>query len=226
MIKKGTFVLLMIFAFVAKSQLVPTDKLALLKGIVTDFQGKPIPREIIIFENSIRTYSVKITADANGKFEVLVPVNATYDLRYKNFTVDMNYSRMQIPADKEAVYEVEIRIDPPKEIVLDNIYFDTGKSTLKPASNKSLNDLVEVLKIKSTMVIEIQGHTDNDGSLESNMSLSQARAEAVKKYLVSKGIADKRVQAKGYGPTRPVADNATEAGKSKNRRTGLKVLSQ
>ena len=76
------------------------------------------------------------------------------------------------------------------------------------------------------MVVEIQGHTDDVGKPEDNLKLSQDRAEEVRKYLVSKGIEAMRVSAKGYGHTMPIADNANDAGKSKNRRTSLKVIKE
>ena len=76
------------------------------------------------------------------------------------------------------------------------------------------------------MVVEIQGHTDNVGKEDDNLKLSQERADEVKKYLISKGIEESRVTAKGYGATMPIADNATEPGKSKNRRTSLKVIKE
>ncbi len=204
----------------------PTANLALLQGTVTNMKGKVLPHEVIIFENSKTKAVLQATTNARGKFEMLAPVNALYNLKYKNFTLDMNYTQMQIPPDPNAIYEVDIKIEPPKEFVLDNVYFDTGKASLKPSSNKALNDLVSVLNLKTTMEIEIQGHTDNVGKDEDNLKLSQDRADAVKKYLVSKGINDKRITAKGYGPTRPVADNSTDAGKAKNRRTSLKVIKE
>ncbi len=204
----------------------PTDKMALLKGVVTNYKMKPLSKEIIMFSNDKTKAIIKVNTDANGKFEVLIPVNATYSLKYKNFTSDVDYTKMTIPASKEATYEVEIKIDPPKEFVLDNVYFDTGKSSLKPTSFKALNDLVEILKLKNTMIVEIQGHTDNVGKEDENLKLSQERAGEVKKYLVSKGIEESRITAKGYGATMPVADNTTEAGKSKNRRTSLKVIKE
>lgn len=206
--------------------LVPTDKLALLKGVVTNFKGKILSNEIIMFSNDKTKVIVKAITDANGKFEVLVPVNAIYSLKYKTFTSDQDYTKMSVPDDKEATYDVQIKIDPPKDFVLDNVYFDTGKSSLKVQSNKALNDLVEVLKFKSTMVIEIQGHTDDVGKEEDNLKLSQERAEAVKKYLSAKGINESRFTAKGYGQTMPIADNGTESGKAKNRRTSLKVIKE
>jgi outer membrane protein OmpA-like peptidoglycan-associated protein len=207
-------------------KLVPGDKEALLVGKVTNFKGKPLVNEIILLVNEKTKAVVKVTTGEGGKFEALVPVNATYALKYKNFTTDMDYTKMEIPPDKQATYEVEIKIDPPREIVLDNVYFDTGRSSLKPSSHKALNDLVEILKLKKTMVVEIQGHTDNAGSEQSNQELSQARAEEVKKYLVARGVPAERIVATGYGQSRPVADNATEAGRSKNRRTGLKVIKE
>ena len=181
----------------------PTDKLALLKGVVTNFKGKPLGKEIIMFYNEKTKALVKVTTDAAGKFEALIPVGGVYALKYKTFTADVDYTKMEIPNDKEATYEVGIKIDPPKDFVLENVYFESGRSSLKPNSFKALNDLVEILKIKNTMVVEIQGHTDNVGKDEENMKLSQDRADEVRKYLVSKGIETARVTSKGYGPTMP-----------------------
>jgi outer membrane protein OmpA-like peptidoglycan-associated protein len=204
----------------------PTDKLALLKGVVTNFKGKPLSKEIIMFSNDKTKAIVKVNTDVNGKFELLIPINATYSLKYKNFTTDMEYTKMNVPATKEASYDVAIKIDPPKDFVLDNVYFETGKSTLKPNSFKALNDLVEILNIKNTMVVEIQGHTDNVGKEDDNLKLSQERANEVRKYLISKGIAEARVSAKGYGQTMPIAENIDDASKAKNRRTSLKVIKE
>lgn len=206
--------------------LMPTDKLALLKGTVTNFKGKPLNNEVILLVNEKTRATFSILTNANGKFELLIPVDATYVLKYKNFTSDVDYTKMIIPPDKEAEYEVRIKLEPPKEFVLENVYFDSGKTTLKPNSTSALNNLVEVLKAKSTMVVEIQGHTDNVGKEEDNQKLSQGRAEAVKNYLISKGIAANRISAKGYGSSQPIADNGTDAGKAKNRRTSLKVMKE
>ena len=204
----------------------PTDQLALLQGTVTNFKGKVLGNETILFSNDKTKATVKANTDAKGRFQVLVPVNAVYSLKYKTFTTDQDYTKMSVPGDAEATYEVTIKIDPPKNFVLSNVYFDTGKSTLKPASHKALDDLVEVLKLKSTMVIEIEGHTDDVGKPEDNLKLSQGRADEVKKYLTAKGISAARISAKGYGQEMPVADNTTEEGRSKNRRTSLKVIKE
>lgn len=226
--KKMSLLLLwtLFLAQITAQELKPTDKLALLKGKVTNFKGKVLSNEVVMLVDEKKQESFKITTDPQGKFELLVPVNTTYTLKYKKFTTDVNYTKMNIPADKEAEYEVLIKIDPPKEFVLENVYFDSGKSIIKAESNTALNNLVEVLKAKSSMQVEIQGHTDNVGQEEDNLKLSQGRAEAVKKYLITKGIAENRIQAKGYGSEQPIADNSTAEGKAKNRRTSLKVLKE
>lgn len=217
----------MFCCFVSFSQeLQPTDKLALLKGVVMNFKNKVLPKETIVLVDSKTKKTYSANSDAMGKFQMLVPVGAKYSLKYKSFTNEMEYTEMEIPGTPNQAYEVEINIEPPTSFVLENVFFDTGKATLKPTSNKSLNNLVDVLKVKNTMVVEIQGHTDNVGKPEDNLKLSQQRAEAVKTFLVTKGIDAKRLTAKGYGDTVPVEDNANEAGRAKNRRTSLKVLKQ
>ncbi len=219
------FFCLLIFSF--KSQtLTPTKQLALLKGLVTNFKDKVLSNEIIIFYNYKTKTSLKINTDEKGKFEVLIPINNTYSLRYKTFTTDQDYTKLTISDDKDATYEVRIKIDPPKSFILDNVYFDTGKSSLKSSSFRALADLVEVLKLKINMFIEIQGHTDNVGSEESNLKLSQDRADAVKNYLVNKGISNDRITSIGYGQSMPIDYNSSEEGKAKNRRTSLKVIKE
>jgi outer membrane protein OmpA-like peptidoglycan-associated protein len=221
-----TFFFSAVIGLTQSQTLTPTDNLAVLRGIVTNFKGKVLSNEVILLVNEKTKAVFKITTDSKGKFELLIPVDATYSLKYRNFTTDVDYTKMILPPDKQAEYDVRIKIEPPKEFVMDNVYFDSGKATLKLGSNKALNNLVEVLKAKSTMTVEIQGHTDDVGKEEDNLKLSQGRADAVKNYLISKGIAKDRIIAKGYGWTQPIADNGTEAGKAKNRRTSLKVIKE
>ena len=117
----------------------------------------------------------------------------------------------------------------PKEVAkftgtIEGIYFDTNKSTIKSKSRPKLDQAVEVLKKFPTIRIEISGHTDSTGSREHNMELSAARAEAVKDYLVNKGIDASRITTRGAGPDSPVDTNDTKAGRAKNRRIEFKIL--
>jgi len=87
-----------------------------------------------------------------------------------------------------------------------------------------LEKAVDLMKANPSMVIEVGGHTDNVGNDENNIKLSHQRAKSVRQYLVTAGIASKRVQAKGYGETTPIADNETKEGKAANRRTEFIIL--
>jgi OOP family OmpA-OmpF porin len=101
------------------------------------------------------------------------------------------------------------------------INFDTGKSTIKPDSAETLNAAAAALKAAGELRVEVAGHTDNVGTPEANLKLSQDRAQAVMAALTERGIKAERLTAKGYGQTAPVADNRTEDGRAKNRRVEL-----
>lgn len=105
------------------------------------------------------------------------------------------------------------------------ILFDTAKATIKGEdSEKCLKEVVTLLKKNASWRMEIGGHTDNVGSKEANAKLSQQRADAVRAWLVANGVEASRLVARGYGDSRPVADNASEEGRAKNRRVGLVKL--
>jgi outer membrane protein OmpA-like peptidoglycan-associated protein len=105
------------------------------------------------------------------------------------------------------------------------VKYQTGKFKVLPASYKLLNQVVQVLNDYPKMKVRIEGHTDSVGGESFNLKLSQKRAEAVKAYLVGKGIADDRLEAAGYGLTRPIASNRTAKGRAQNRRTEFYIAS-
>ena len=108
----------------------------------------------------------------------------------------------------------------------DNLEFETGKAVIKSSSFKALNDLAKLLDDRSLWKLLVSGHTDNVGSEKSNMTLSKARAGAVKDFLTKAGIDASRIETKAYGPNRPLADNTTAEGRQKNRRVELTVLQE
>ena len=120
------------------------------------------------------------------------------------------------PAIKE---EVKKKVDYAAQ----NILFATGSYKLLSSSNKGLNEVVKILQDNPDLKLSIDGHTDNTGTPEKNQTLSENRANAVKNYLVSKGIAESRLDAAGHGQDQPIADNKTAAGRQKNRRVELKL---
>jgi OmpA-OmpF porin, OOP family len=111
-----------------------------------------------------------------------------------------------------------------KAVVLEGVEFDNDKDTLRPVSLTTLDEVAASLKDWPDVRIEVQGHCSDPGTAEHNMDLSQRRAAAVKAYLVSRGLDASRLEAKGYGESKPIASNKTEAGRQLNRRVELHVI--
>ncbi len=209
----------------AAQDLQPTETEALLNVAVVNFANKPQEGEVVTFISTKDEKSFTGTTQADGKFSLLIPKGQQYKVQYKSFTTDQDYKTVDIPqVEGHFTFDYTIKVEPPKVYTLDNVFFDTGKSALRVASYKELDELVEHMTKKKSMVIEIAGHTDNVGSKESNQQLSEDRANAVRDYLLKKKIAPERVTAKGYGDTQPVAGNDTPDGKQKNRRTEVRII--
>jgi len=122
---------------------------------------------------------------------------------------------------------VEIKAAEKKilEKAFSSLQFATGKDIIKPVSYPSLNQLATLMKQHADdWMLKLSGHTDNQGGAEANMLLSEKRAKAIKKYLVSKGVKEDKIVAEWFGQTQPIESNATEAGRQKNRRVEMKVL--
>jgi OOP family OmpA-OmpF porin len=113
----------------------------------------------------------------------------------------------------------------PKPGVFDTIYFDPNKTNINPTAAKALDRNGMILKQNPNIKVEIGGHTDGEGSEKANQMISEKRALSAKKYIQDKfNIPDSRLKVKGYGSTKPVADNKTQEGRSKNRRVEFKVI--
>ena len=108
----------------------------------------------------------------------------------------------------------------------DGLEFETGKSTLKPSSQERLKHVAAVMKAYPAVNIKIGGYTDNVGDPQLNLKISGERARATLQELVNMGIAANRMDAEGYGEQHPVADNATEQGRQKNRRVDIRVTAK
>lgn len=106
----------------------------------------------------------------------------------------------------------------------DNLEFNTGKAIIRSTSYPSLDKLAELLKNKKEYNLLIEGHTDNVGKRESNLTLSKNRANAVKTYLMKKGVPESKLKTMWYGPDKPIDDNKTEAGRQRNRRVEMTIV--
>lgn len=203
-----------------------------LKGHIYDEKTKiPVKAnfELIDVETG-NTIISSFSDEKTGDFLVSIPENKRYALNvnadgylFYSDAFDMKLN------DQKDPFLLDIALKPIEignSIILKNIFFDTDMFDLKQESTVELLKLVELLKKNPSLKIEIAGHTDNQGSKTHNQTLSQNRAKAVYDYLVKQGIAATRLSYKGYGDTAPIADNSTEDGRAKNRRTEFKVLSK
>jgi outer membrane protein OmpA-like peptidoglycan-associated protein len=132
---------------------------------------------------------------------------------------------MDKPVVKNLDFKLET-IETGKSYNINDIFFATNSFELNDASRSVLNILIDFLNDNPTVAIEIQGHTDNVGSRADNMALSENRAREVYNYLVEKHIEKGRLKYKGYADTKPVAENTTETGRAKNRRTVFVIVNK
>ena len=199
-----------------------------LEVLVTNTQNDPRQGEEVVFVDTLSKETYRGITDSNGKFNVQLPEGSTYLVKIKGISAQQDYQVFSVPelADNRQYRTSQflIKYDPPTVYTLDNVYFGSNKATLREASYQELNELVEYMERRKHIRVEIAGHTDNVGSKEANLYLSRRRAGRVKAYLVSQGIAEGRIEAKGYGEDHPVAGNNTEAGRQKNRRTEVRIL--
>ena len=128
------------------------------------------------------------------------------------------------PNTPEGVQVDKLGCGPDQVILLKGVNFAFGTSELTDEAKRILDGVADILKRYPELKLEVAGHTDNIGDRQNNIRLSQARANAVKEYLVERGISPDRLVAKGYGPDQPIADNSTRAGRAANRRVELRKI--
>lgn len=169
----------------------------------------------VLFEND-RYTSLKIAK--SGK-EIWAQIDTAWTDGCQLFIVEKQEMAQEIAANAEA-FSNDLRDTGHAAIY--GIYFDTGQSVIKPESEAALEQIAKLLKGDNSLKVNVVGHTDNVGGIDSNMKLSQARADAVVMALTSKyGIVSTRLKAYGVGPLAPVASNKTDEGRAKNRRVEL-----
>jgi len=154
---------------------------------------------LFISQKNSRQFSGR--SDANGKFSILLPAGDTYIIKLKTLVDTSKYGMITIPALQpgesfQDPFKVNIQFEPARLYTLNNVHFDIGKPTLRQESYTQLDEIAEYMKWKDTDKFEIGGHTDNVGSETDNLKLSQQRADAVRNYLLKKGIPSGRIIGK------------------------------
>jgi hypothetical protein len=204
-------------------------KVLWVKGRVYDVKNNNgLPSAVELTDIHTRKLLSKIQTDEDGNYLITLPVN-------KNYAFNVNRKGYLFYSDNfetiaghtDTALQINIPLQPLEagaSIILKNIFFASNEFVIKAESEAELNNLLLLLRDNPTVRIMISGHTDNVGNASNNLTLSSNRAKSVLKFLQQNGIDANRLVAKGWGATKPVAENTTEEGRSKNRRTELSIL--
>jgi len=220
-----------VYSFELYEQVRPTA-VTYMRGIVRDAETKkPLKAsfQLVNLENQQQILQSK-SDDEKGDFLVVIPVDAVLLLTvecegYLFYSERFNVKSGDYTNLKPFLKNVDLNpIKAGQSTVLKNIYFASRSYNLEDESLVELNKLYELLEKNKSLSIQISGHTDNIGDDNENLILSRNRAKAVMEYLLSKGIEKSRLSYKGYGERKPIADNNTDEGRAKNRRTEIMVV--
>ncbi|MCF0207247.1 MAG: OmpA family protein [Bacteroidales bacterium] len=210
------------------------ESVFLIKGQLVDDNGMSLSNARLEVKNT-RTEEVSegIVDSETGNYAVAVSVpNKEDDFLMVVKKEDYSFSSTLIEPTEETFskpIEVNFEVKPieqGKSVEINDIYYATASYEINQKSYAVLNEFAEFLKENGSIKVEIRGHTDNIGSAQTNINLSNQRAKAVYDYLITKGVSESKISYKGYGPNMPIADNRTEAGRAKNRRTEFYILSK
>ena len=163
----------------------------------------------------------------NGEFLITVPKNIDFALHAEKegyMFYSRNIYRDNLSLSKDGFLIIELEKVKPGTFILENIFFEKSKSSLKKSSLVELNKVLKLMQINPDLKIQISGHTDSDGDDDFNLELSINRAKSVVNWLIENNIDQNRLSFKGYGETRPIEENNSIVNKAKNRRTELTII--
>ena len=208
------------------------EPVSYLKGKVIDkADGKPLVAKFELTDLTNRSRVIASATDNQGGFFVCLPSGFSYGLNvtadgYMIYSENFDFVEGYTSAEPYRKTIGLNRVRKGEFMRMYNVFYDTDSWDLLEESMPELEKLLEFLTINNTVIVEIGGHTDSDGTDEHNQLLSERRANSVREYLIKKGIKPDRLFSHGYGEGSPVADNETAAGKKLNRRTEITVLSE
>ncbi|SDY73268.1 OmpA family protein [Hymenobacter psychrophilus] len=204
-------------------------QVTILKGVVSEEASRqPLEATIDVIDNSLNQVIASFQSnEKSGRYLVSLPSGVNYGIVVRKDGYLFHSENFDLPAGaaySEVVKDIALKkLDLGVKVVLNNIFFDFDKATLRKESTGELERLLKLLTETPALRLEISGHTDNVGADAYNKDLSQRRAKAVVDYLVGKGVEKGRLTFAGYGDTQPVAPNTTKANRQLNRRTEFKV---
>ena len=193
-------------------------------GRVTNIKtNQPVTATFTFHSDSIYT----AVADPDGRYKIKIPSINEYTLRVEAAGYVGNFEKLDVRTYEMKSLEMNFKLQPIEigaTVNLKSVLFQQSTYNLLPESNDELDLVVSFLKVNPKVEILLTGHTDNRGQPDHNLKLSQKRVERVKGYLVSKGVNGKRITGKGYGGSKPIADNNTEETRRLNRRVEFTIV--
>ncbi|GAI00855.1 unnamed protein product, partial [marine sediment metagenome] len=193
-----------------------------ISGMVVDY----ISKEPLVVDVTITDIGLTTVSDLSGHFAFNNLKPKTYLFKIQALDYITSHTDATVLPDETAEIMIHL-IKGGTVITLEGIEFELGKAKIKPGSSSILDKVAAILTNHPEVDVEIQGHTDSIATDEFNLKLSQARAEAVRDYLIDIHMIEPvRLIPIGYGETKPIADNATEAGRTKNRRVDFIILGE
>ena len=218
-----------IYSFPLREGIRPVKTLWVKGRVYDEKTGTGLPSAVELADVNSRQKISRVQTDEEGNYLVTLPVGKDYafNVNRKGYLFySANFSLAVNTGDSAYTRDIPLQpIAAGAAIILKNIFFGSKQAELKTGSIAELDQLFSLLNENPNLKIEIGGHTDNVGQPKDNLLLSNNRAKAVVDYLLQKGIKPQRLSAKGFGATKPLADNSTESGKALNRRTELSVIS-
>lgn len=205
------------------------DPVALIHGKVLNINTRQPVEAGIIYEVLATGTEAGLASSnpATGEYKVVLPYGVNYGLHAKAkgyISVNENLDLTKVQAYQEVNYDLLlVPIEVGQTIKLNNVFFVRGRPQLLPDSYPELDRLFEILTENPKMEIALAGHTDNQGDAKLNQQLSEQRVMSVRTYLIKKGVSDRRITGKGYGSSKPIADNTKEETRRLNRRVEFTI---
>ncbi len=231
---KTKYILLIILIFglnfISYSQeLQPTESKVLVKVLYLDKETDiPEPNTMIRLIDVQTNQKLAFKTDSAGRYDLLLLKGKKYKVQVEFMGKYEEYDNLLEIPTAEGRMMMNFNMGKPvmiyKETYTLNVQYEFNKADLNPNSFPILDEYADTMKSHPNMIVEIAGHTDNVGSDDYNLRLSQRRAESVRQYLLKKGIKPHRIIAKGYGERQPLVSNDTEEERGRNRRTEVRVI--
>lgn len=206
--------------------LAPNKTHAVLNVTYTNYDDVPQTKKKLVFVGQKKSKNkITVTTDMYGEASFLIPREDTYTILCESLTGPFECGNTPYVSMTASTGGITVVFDDTRA-ELTGVTFKVGSAELVPSSLKTLDAAIAGLKRNPKAKVEVQGHTSSEGGDDYNQQLSEDRANAVRDYMIRRGIAEARLTARGYGSSVPKADNDTESGRKQNRRIELVVTSE